>query len=194
MIVQYRLGRRRDDSNCGKPFRRREHMTELWRMSASEIARLVRTRKVSAREVADSALERLDAVNPRINAIVDFRADLVRQQADRLDQELARGNDPGPLAGVPVTVKINLDQSGFATTDGSRLYIDRIAKTNDPAIDNLLRAGAVMLGRSNSPTFAIRWFTSNLLYNNTRNPRNAQLTPGGSSGGGAAAVTAGIGQ
>ena len=169
-------------------------MTELWRMSASEIARLVRTREVSAREVADSALQRLDAVNPRINAIVDFRADLVRQQADRLDKELARGNDPGPLAGVPVTVKINLDQTGFATTDGSRLYTDRIAQTNDPAIDNLLRAGAVMLGRSNAPTFAIRWFTSNLLYNNTRNPRNAQLTPGGSSGGGAAAVTAGIGQ
>jgi len=180
-------------SNLGHPFNRREHMTELWRVSASEIARLVRSRKVSAREVADSALQRLEAVNPKINAIVDFREDHVRQQADRLDNELARGNDPGPLAGVPVTVKINLDQSGFATTDGSRLYTDRIAQTNDPAIDNLLRAGAVMLGRSNAPTFAIRWFTSNLLYNKTRNPRNAELTPGGSSGGGAAAVTAGIG-
>ena len=168
-------------------------MTELWGLSASEVARLVRSRKVSAREVADASLERLEAVNPKINAIVDFRADLVRQQADHVDQQLARGNDPGPLAGVTVTVKINLDQTGFANTDGSKLFAERIAKSNDPAIDNLLRAGAVMLGRSNAPTFAIRWFTSNLLYGKTLNPRTPKLTPGGSSGGGGAAVTAGIG-
>jgi len=81
-------------------------MSELWRLSASEVARLVRTREVSAREVADAALRRLDSVNPTINAIVDCRPDLVREQADLVDIELARGNDPGPLAGVPVTVKI----------------------------------------------------------------------------------------
>ena len=84
--------------------------SELWRLSASEVARLVRTRKVSAREVADAALQRLDSVNPRITAIVDCRPDLVREQADRVDSLLARGKDPGPLAGVPVTVKINIDQ------------------------------------------------------------------------------------
>ena len=169
-------------------------MTELWRLSASEVARLVRSRQVSAREVADAALQRLDSVNPQINAIVDCRSDLVREQAERVDKAFARGDDPGPLAGVPVTVKINLDQAGFATSDGSRLYTDRIAQTNDPAIDNLLRAGAVMLGRSNSPTFAIRWFTSNRVYGSTRNPRDPRLTPGGSSGGGAAAAASGIGQ
>jgi amidase len=96
-------------------------MSELWRLSASEVARLVRTRKVSAREVADAALQRPDCVNPRINAIVDCRPDLVREQADRVDSVLARGNDLGPLAAVPITVKINIDQAGFATTDGSRL-------------------------------------------------------------------------
>src|SRR5215510_2239287 len=96
-------------------------MSELWRLSASEVARLVRTRKVSAHEVADAALQRLDSVNPRINAIVDCRPDLVREQADRVDGMLARGNDPGPLAGVAVTVKLNIDQAGFATSDGSRL-------------------------------------------------------------------------
>jgi amidase len=136
--------------------RERGMSSELWRLSASEVARLVRTRKVSAREVADAALQRLDSVNPRITAIVDCRPDLVREQADRVDSLLARGNDPGPLAGVPVTVKINIDQAGFATTDGSRLYENRIAKFNSPAVDNMVRAGAVLLGRSNAPTFAIR--------------------------------------
>src|SRR5215467_6948732 len=71
---------------------------ELWRLSASEVARLVRTRNVSAREVADAALQRLDSVNPRITAIVEYRPDLVREQADQVDSLLARGNDPGPLA------------------------------------------------------------------------------------------------
>src|SRR5499433_1071343 len=122
-------------------------MNELWRLSASEVARLVRTRKVPAREVADAALQRLDAVNPQINAIVDCRPDFVREQADQVDSMLARGNDPGPLAGVPVTVKINIDQAGFATTDGSRLYENLIAKFNSPFVDNLVRTGALILGR-----------------------------------------------
>jgi amidase len=168
-------------------------MSELWRLPASEVARLVRTREVSAREVADAALQRLDSVNPRINAIVDCRPDLVREQADRVDQVLAGGNDPGPLAGVPVTVKINLDQAGFATTDGSRLQENLVPKFNAPVVDNLVRTGAVLLGRSNAPTFALRWFTSNLLYGGTHNPRDPRLTPGGSTGGGAAGVAAGIG-
>lgn len=101
----------------------------------------------------------------------------------------------GPLAGVTVTVKINLDQAGFATTDGSRLQENLVAKFNSPVVDNLVRTGAVLLGRSNAPTFALRWFTSNLLYGGTHtyNPRDPQLTPGGSTGGGAAAVAAGIG-
>src|SRR6516225_10086685 len=123
--------------------RERVMSSELWRLSASDVARLVRMRKVSAREVADAALQRVDSVNPRITAIVDCRPDLVREQADRVDNLLARGNDPGPLAGVPVTVKINIDQAGFATTDGSRLQQDLNAKFNSPAVDNVMRAGAV---------------------------------------------------
>src|SRR5262245_23847158 len=105
-------------------------MDELWRLSASEVALLVRARKVSAREVADAALQRLDAVNPTIDAIVDCRPDLVREQADRVDEAFTRGDDPGPLAGVPITVKINLDQAGFATTDGSRLRETLVARFN----------------------------------------------------------------
>ena len=167
--------------------------TELWRLSATELAQLIRARKVSAREAAEAALQRLDEVNPQINAIVAHRPDQVREQADRLDQRIARGEDPGPLSGVPVTVKINTDMAGFPTTNGTRLQQDWVAKVHSPAVENLVRAGAVLLGRSNAPTFALRWFTSNLLNGATRNPRNPALTPGGSTGGGAAAVTAGVG-
>jgi amidase len=166
---------------------------ELWRLPATELAQLVRTRKVSAREAAEAALERLDEVNPQINAVVAHRPDLVLEQADRVDKTIACGDDPGPLAGVPVTIKINTDMAGFPTTNGTRLQQDWVAKVNSPAVENLVRAGAVLLGRSNAPTFALRWFTSNLIDGPTRNPRNPALTPGGSTGGGAAAVTAGIG-
>src|SRR5262249_10893035 len=127
-------------------------MTELWRLSAIELAKLVRARKVSAREAAESALQRLDAVNPQINAVVEHRPEVVREQAHRIDGLMARGEDPGPLAGVPVTVKINTDQAGFATTNGTLFQKDLTAEANSPAVDNLVRAGAVLLGRSNSPT------------------------------------------
>src|SRR5215510_11302238 len=139
-------------------------MTELWRLSATEVAQLVRTRKVSAREAAESALQRLDAVNPKINAVVAHRPDLVCARADAIDGMVARGEDPGPLAGVPVTIKINADQEGFASSNGTRLQKDVVAKTNSPVVDNLLRAGAVPLGRTNAPAFSLRWFTTNQLH------------------------------
>ncbi|QQJ99058.1 amidase family protein [Burkholderia ambifaria] len=166
---------------------------QLWQLSATEIAKRVRQREVSAREVADATLARLDAVNPAINAVVEHRPDDVRRQADEVDRAIARGDDPGPLAGVPVTVKINVDVAAFATTNGTRLQENLIASADSPSVSNLRKAGAVLLGRSNSPTFALRWFTSNLVHGHTYNPRNRSLTPGGSSGGAAAAVAAGIG-
>lgn len=169
-------------------------MSELWRLSAVELATRVKTREVSAREAAESALQRLEAVNPMINAVVAHRPEWVLQQADDIDRAIARGEDPGPLAGVPVTTKINIDHAGFATTNGTRLQENLIAEVSSPAVNNLQKAGAIMLGRTNSPTFALRWFTSNQVHGRTLNPRNPSITPGGSSGGGAAAVTAGIGQ
>ncbi|MBN3768858.1 MULTISPECIES: amidase family protein [Burkholderia] len=168
-------------------------MTQLWQLPATELAKRVRHREVSAREVADAVLDRLDAVNPAINAVIEHRPDEVRQQADAVDRAIARGDDPGPLAGVPVTVKINVDQAGFATTNGTRLQENLIAQADSPVVSNIRKAGAILLGRTNSPTFALRWFTSNLVHGHTRNPRNPSLTPGGSSGGAAAAVAAGIG-
>src|SRR5436309_16137039 len=111
-------------------------MQDLWRLSAADIAAMVRSKKISAREAATAALARLDSVNPKINAVVDHRPEDVLGQAATIDAAIARGEDPGPLAGVPVTVKVNIDQRGFATPNGLKLQRDAIAKTNRPVIDN----------------------------------------------------------
>ena len=168
-------------------------MTDLWRLSATQLADRIRWRAVSAREAAQAALDRLDQVNPRINAVVDHRPEQVLAQADAIDRKIACGEDPGPLGGVPITIKINADQAGFATSNGLTQQRDLIATANSPVVDNLLRAGAVIVGRTNAPAFSLRWFTDNQLHGATRNPRDPTLTPGGSSGGAAAAVAAGIG-
>ncbi|HWX06252.1 MAG TPA: amidase family protein [Bradyrhizobium sp.] len=168
-------------------------MQDLWRLSAADLAALIRSKKISAKEAASAALARLDAVNPAINAVVDHRPADVLAQAASVDATIARNEDPGVLAGVPVTVKVNIDQQGFATTNGLKLQRDVIATTNSPVIDNLRKAGAVILGRTNCPAFSYRWFTTNLIHGDTRNPRDPGITPGGSSGGAGAAVAAGIG-
>jgi amidase len=168
-------------------------MQDLWRLSATDIAALIRSKKVSAKEAASAALTRLDAVNPSINAVVDHRPDDVLAQAAAVDAAIARNQDIGPLGGVAVTVKVNIEQEGFATTNGLKLQRDVIAATNNPVIDNLRKAGAVILGRTNCPAFSYRWFTTNLIHGDTKNPRDPGITPGGSSGGAGAAVAAGIG-
>jgi amidase len=168
-------------------------MEDLWRLSAEQLAGLIRTKKVSAKEAALAALKRLDAVNPAINAVVDHRPDDVLSQAKEVDAAIAAGRDAGPLAGVPVTIKVNIDQAGFATTNGLKMQAALIAKDNSPVVDNLRKAGAVILGRTNCPAFSYRWFTTNLVHGNTKNPRDPSITPGGSSGGAGAAVAAGIG-
>src|SRR6266853_3730202 len=88
-------------------------MQDLWRLSAADIAALIRSKKVSAKEAATAALARLDAVNPKINAVVDHKPDEVLAQASAIDAAIGRGEDVGPLAGVPITVKVNVDQKGF---------------------------------------------------------------------------------
>jgi amidase len=168
-------------------------MREIWRLPATETASLVRGRKISATEVAKDALARLEAVNPAINAVVDCRPEEVLAEAVAVDAALARGEDPGPMAGVPVTIKVNVDQVGHATTNGLRLQKELIAKQDNPVVANLRKAGAVLLGRTNTPAFSLRWFTNNLLHGHTKNPRDPSITPGGSSGGAAAGVAAGIG-
>jgi amidase len=168
-------------------------MTDLWRLPATDLAQRIRAKQVSATDVARDALARLDAANPKINAVIEHRPDDVLAQAAAIDATIARGDDPGPLAGVPVTIKVNADQAGYVTTNGLRLQKDLVAQHDSPVVANLRRAGAVLLGRTNTPAFSLRWFTRNALHGHTRNPRDPSITPGGSSGGAAAAVAAGIG-
>jgi amidase len=168
-------------------------MTEHWRLTASEIADRIRKRDLSAEEVARDALARLEQANPAINAVVQFMPEEALAAARAVDAALARGEDPGPLAGVPVTTKVNVDQKGHATTNGLRIQKDLVAQADNPVVSNLRRAGAVIIGRTNTPAFSLHWFTRNSLHGHTKNPRNHALTPGGSSGGAAAAVAAGIG-
>lgn len=168
-------------------------MSELWKLSAVETAAKVRAREVSARDVTEAALARLSAVNPKLNAVVQEFPQEALDRADAVDRMLAEGKDPGPMAGVPITIKVNMDQIGHATTNGLRLNKDVIAKTNHPLVDNVLKAGAVVIGRTNTPAFSIRWFTDNDLHGRTYNPHDRDITPGGSSGGASSAVAAGIG-
>ena len=167
-------------------------MSELWSLEASEVAARVRSREVSALEVCDAALSRIDAVNPDINAIVHRTDDEARAAAKAVDEAIAKGDEAGPLAGVPVTIKVNTDQAGYANTNGLRLQENLIADQDSPVVSNLRQSGAVIVGRTNTPAFSLRWFTRNGLHGHTRNPVNMSLTPGGSSGGAAAAVASGM--
>ena len=130
-------------------------MAEFWEMDASEIARGVTSRSFSARQVVESHPARLSEINPRINAVVQECPEEALAAADVLDDRLGRGEDAGPLAGVPVTIKVNVDQKGYATTNGLKLQKDLIARQDSPVVANLRRAGAVIVGRTNTPAFSM---------------------------------------
>jgi amidase len=165
----------------------------LWRWNASELARAVRAREIRSREAVESCLTRLQEVNPQINAVVDVLHDEALADADRADAAALRGEPLGPLHGVPVTIKINVDYAGRPTTNGVAAFTDRIAPADSPPVANWRKAGAIIIGRTNVPAFSARFFTDNALYGRTLNPSAPDRTPGGSSGGGAAAVATGIG-
>ena len=164
----------------------------LWQWDAVEVAAAVRTRRISSREVVHAVLQRLDAVNPALNAVTVLLADDALAAADRADGAVKRGEALGPLHGVPVTIKENIDQAGQATANGVVAFKDLIAPTDSPVVANWRRAGAVVIGRTNTPAFSLRWHTDNDLRGRTYNPWQRERTPGGSSGGAAAALAAGI--
>ena len=167
--------------------------TELYQLTASQTASAIRLGQTSATEVAQSHLQRIEAVNPALNAIVEHRPEEILARARHIDQLLAQGHAVGPLAGVPVTIKVIVDQKGYATTNGLVANRNLVAEHNNPVVDSLLTAGAVPVGRTNTPAFSYRWFTSNLLHGATYNPHDKRLTPGGSSGGAGSATAAGMG-
>lgn len=165
----------------------------LWRWSAVDLAAAIREREISCVEATRAALERMHAANPRVNAVtVDLSQDALAA-AQRADAVVASGVGLGALHGVPVTIKENVDQAGQATPNGLVADKDLIAQSDAPVVANLRKAGAIIIGRTNTPEFSYRWFTDNPLRGLTKNPWSEAHTPGGSSGGAAAAVALGIG-
>lgn len=165
----------------------------IWQWSAVDLAAAIRGKQVSAREATDAVLARIEEKNPHLNALVEVRPEEARKQADQRDAELARGDVRGPLHGVPVSIKVNVDQVGYATTNGVTAFKDMVAGANAPVVDNLDKAGAVFIGRSNTPEFSFRITTNNPLHGLTRNPWGEGISAGGSSGGAGSAAAAGMG-
>ncbi|MFC6583016.1 amidase [Sulfitobacter aestuariivivens] len=164
-------------------------MTEILKWSAVETVAHLKARDVSAREVTEAHLARIDAVNPSLNAIVDDVPDAI----DRAKAIDAGKIDPGILHGAPVTTKINTDQKGLVNTNGLPAMKHNVAPDDAAVVRNLHAAGAVVVGRTNTPEMSLRWCTSNPLHGITLNPWDDTVTPGGSSGGASAALAAGIG-
>ncbi len=167
--------------------------TDLCFMPATELAAAIRAKRVSPTEVVEAVLDRIGEVNPSINALVTVTEDLARTAVRDVETRLARGETLGPLAGVPVTIKDLMMVKGVRTTWGSRIFERFIAPEDAPAVERLRAAGAVIVGMTNSPEFGYRGTTDNPVFGATRNPWSLDHTPGGSTGGGAAAVAAGLG-
>ena len=166
--------------------------TELWRLGASDLAEAIRRKNVKSREVVEAHLDRIAAVNPRLNAVTVTLADSALAAADAADAMTAAGAATGPLHGVPMTVKENIDLAGSATTQGIVAMAEAIPPRDAPHISQLRAAGAIPIGRTNLPDFGMRWHTDNALRGATKNPWNANVTAGGSSGGDAAALASGM--
>ncbi|WP_425077927.1 amidase family protein [Ruegeria denitrificans] len=167
--------------------------TDIWRLSATDLTTLTRRGDLSATEAVQASIERMDEVNPDLNAVVEDLREQALERARALDNARAGGKPTGPLHGVPVTIKVNVDQKGHATTNGVVALKDLIAPDDAPVVSNMLKAGAVVVGRTNTPEFSFRADTDNPLYGRTHNPWGRHISPGGSSGGAGAAVMAGIG-
>jgi len=160
--------------------------------SATELARMIRDRETTSCEVVDACLSRIDAVNPAVNAVTTTLEVAARDAARRVDRAIAAGTALGPLAGVPFTVKENIDVAGSATTWGLPAFAGQIAAHDAPLVARLREAGAIPLARTNMPDFAFRWDTVSASAGRTLNPWDPARTPGGSSGGEAVALATGM--
>jgi amidase len=166
---------------------------DLWQLSACDLAEGIQAKRFSCREAMQSVVARIDAANPDLNAIVlDLTQDALAE-AKRADEDLAAGRVRGPLHGVPVTIKENVDQTGQPTPNGIPAFRNLIAQDDAPIVRHLKRAGAIIVGRTNTPELSMRLTTDNPLRGRTVNPWHRDASPGGSSGGAGAAAAAGFG-
>jgi amidase len=168
-------------------------MSEVTFGSATAAAEMVSRKEISSRELTQFMLERIDTVNPALNAVVEIRREEALVDASAADDAVARGDELGPLHGLPMTVKESFNVSGMHTTWGNPTFKDYVADWDATVVSRLRRAGAIIVGKTN-PAFMLADFgqTSNELYGVTNNPWDTARTPGGSSGGAAAAVAAGL--
>lgn len=167
-------------------------MKDLWRYGANELAKGIAEGAFTSTDVVTSHLDRISAVNPGLNAITCVFEDAALEAAARIDKAVSAGGELGPLAGVPVTIKENIDYVGSATTHGLPAFAEAIPAANAPVVERVLAAGAIPIGRTNLPDFALRLHTDSALRGATSNPWNPERTPGGSSGGEAVALATGM--
>src|SRR5262245_24853742 len=167
-------------------------MNDLCTKGAVELARMIRSRQVASTEVIDAHLARTQEVNPMVNAVTVLLADEARAAAATVDQALAAGTSLGPLAGVPFTLKENIDVARSATTWEVAALKDQIAAVDAPTVSRLREAGAIPIARTNLPDYAFRRHTESGIGGHTRNPWAMNRTPGGSSGGEAVALATGM--
>ena len=166
-------------------------MDELIYASATALAKAIRAKKVSSGEVIEVHLKRIEAVNPKLNAVVQLTADTARAEAQAADAALARGEITGPLHGVPVTIKDNIEIAGRVCTVGTKGRTSFIPAQDATVVTRLRAAGAIVLGKTNLPELGLAFESDNLIYGRTNNPYDLSRTPGGSSGGEAAIIAAG---
>src|ERR1700754_4706918 len=159
---------------------------------ATALAHLIATKQVSSREVVQAHLDRIAAINPKINAIVTLLADDALRNADAADAAVASGAELGPLHGVPVTVKDSIDTAGVLTQGGTNVFAGRVPDADATAVARFKAASAILLAKSNLPEFSAWTESDNLVTGRTNNPWNLDRTPGGSSGGESAAIAAGM--
>ncbi len=167
-------------------------MSDLRFMPGHELAGLIRAGKLSPLELMEASLARLEETNGILNAFIAMQPEQAMREARELAERIARGEQMGPLAGLPIGVKELEDVEGYPSTHASVPYRDCLPARDSVQVERLRSAGAIVLGKTNSPEFGYTAFTKNLLFGVTRNPWNAERTPGGSSGGSAAAVAAGM--
>ena len=167
-------------------------MTELWQQEAGDLAKAIRSKALTSRELLEVCLARIDASNPRLNAVVTMDPDGARRAAWAADDAVARGDDLGPLHGLPITVKDALETAGMRSTGGATELRDHVPANDAPAIAKVKAAGAIVFGKTNVPKWSGDSQTHNELFGITRNPWDDSRSPGGSSGGPAVSVTCGF--
>ncbi len=165
---------------------------DLATATTTDLTMAIRRRELSSRELLDFLLARADLVNPALNAIVARDAERAREAAATADEQTARGNQTGPLHGLPMTVKDVWETEGLVTTSGAPELAQYVPSADALAVRRLKAAGAIIFGKTNTPLYAGDWQTYNDVYGRTSNPWDVTRTAGGSSGGAAAAIAAGL--